>query len=169
MAIRRQRYVRPAPRTSIWIGANLASSSQAASTSVLLGSLSAAALALRPFTVVRSRLLFMYSSDQSSAIETPLAELGLIVVSDQAVAAGIGSIPDPTADTDADWFVYESAGLKFDFTTGTGYRIASVTRDINSKAMRKVGPNQDIAIVGTNAAAVGGTFTLRGRMLVKLH
>ncbi len=56
--------------------------------SVLLFSLNAAALALRPFTIVRSRFMAAIRSDHAAAIEHQLGAVGLAVVSDQAVAVG---------------------------------------------------------------------------------
>ena len=54
----------------------------AASTGILIFSLNAAALALRPFTIVRTRMLFNLRSDQAAAPETQRAAVGIAVVSD---------------------------------------------------------------------------------------
>ena len=95
MARRRRSFVRPAPRTKIWIGNGVNSTVLSASTVTLVGTLSAGALILRPFTILRSHLEVLYSSDQIGASEIPFGTLGEIVVTEAAAAAGIASIPDP--------------------------------------------------------------------------
>ena len=91
--------------------------------------------------------------------------------SDQAIAAGIGSVPNPITDTDAPWFVYEPLITSMIVADATGISGAAGTViDVDSKAMRKIGPNEDLAVVVDNNSAVdGGFFWHGGRMLVKLH
>ena len=107
MARRRHNFVRSAPRTKMWIGAGIGpGAALAGSTTTLFASLSAAALLLRPFTVLRTRIELLFESDQQSASERPSGLFGQIVVSDSAAAAGAASIPSPLANPEADWFVY---------------------------------------------------------------
>jgi len=53
-----------------------------ASTAVLIATMSASALALRPFTIVRTRGLLNYRSDQAAATEVYGCGFGMAVVSD---------------------------------------------------------------------------------------
>jgi len=143
------------------------------STAVLLGSLNAAGLALRPFTVVRTRGAFHVISDQISAGETYGASLGYSVVSDQAQAIGVTAVPTPATDQGSDmFFVYESVLGRFIFITGVGFETAgpSDTRYYDSKAMRKVEVGQDIVIT-TESEAFGSGAQVKhiARFLVKLH
>ena len=70
-------------RETIWFGGTAFTQSLAATTSVaLVQSLNAAALVLRPFTVVRSRGIVRCSSDQVATTETYGASFGSAVVSD---------------------------------------------------------------------------------------
>ncbi len=95
---------------------------------------------------------------------------GAIVVSDQAVAAGAVSIPGPVADTDGNWFVYQPMHRDFLIKDATGIMVDFFERyPIDSKAMRKVGANEDVALMFETVPAVGGILNIRGRMLVKLH
>ena len=58
MARRRTRFIRPAPRSNVWIGLNVAPVAIAAASDVTVATFNAAALALRPFTIVRTRAFF---------------------------------------------------------------------------------------------------------------
>ena len=71
----------------------------------IIFSLNAAALALRPFTVVRTRFKYMVISDQAAAIEIQAGAIGMAVVSDQSVAVGVTAVPTPITDMGSDlWF-----------------------------------------------------------------
>ena len=137
-----------------------------------MGTFSAAALLLRPFTIVRTHLYFNVLSDQVSAVEVARGALGLAVVSDQAIAAGIGSVPGPVTDGDASsWFLWEAWISNFISSTNVGLNSEAGTfQRVDSKAMRKVGPNEDLALVYENSdGAHGVNVVTMGRMLLKLH
>ena len=158
-------------RETVWLQFPRASTSLAASaTSALVYSLNAAALALEPFTIVRTRFQWLCVSDQSAATETFVGNFGLAVVSDQAVAIGVTAVPTPATDQGSDlWFLIEPWPGRFELI-GTSINSNVTDRPIESKAMRKVDIGQDI--VGVVEAGIGGTGTsivTVGRMLVKLH
>ncbi len=160
-------------RESLWIGGVTTQTViAAASSAVLLLSLNAAALALRPFTVVRTRGVFYVRSDQVSANENYGCSMGNCVVSDQAVAIGVTAVPTPEAERSSDlWYVYEQILGQFAFTTGTGYRDVGHLMQFDSKAMRKVEDGQDIIVVletpSTNDS--GASIGYSDRTLIKLH
>jgi len=157
-------------RQNTWIGIDLAPTNIGGGATTLLGSLNAAGLLLRPFTIVRTRIFVLVFSDQEVAPETSEGSLGAIVVSDQALAAGAASIPSPTSQADAPFFVWEPFVNFLRFGDDTGIQEPAGTRlNVDSKAMRKVGVNEDIAFQTENASGQGYTITLQGRMLVKLH
>jgi len=161
---------RRSDRQSVWFAAAAAPAAIAASSKVLVLSLNAAGLAARPFTVVRTQVLINYESDQLAASERVHGAMGWVVVSDQAIGAGVASIPGPVTNPDAPFFVYQGLIDSFLFGSGVGFEsTAGQSTQVDSKAMRKVGANEDIAIVVENAAALGATFTMEGRMLVKFH
>ena len=64
----RRHFSRPAPRTMIWVGGSIPIQVTTVATT-LIGSLNAAALALRLFTIIRSRLALNFKSDQEGASE----------------------------------------------------------------------------------------------------
>jgi len=168
------RFVRPAPKTKVWIGGGVGQTTIVATTVQLIQSLSAGALLLRPFTILRSRLLINFESDQAAVTERAFGTFGSIVVSDQAVAAGAASIPDPgtiAGDPDADWFVSQAVQATFGFLSSVGFHPQSAGPGyvIDSKAMRKVGPNQDIAGMFSSESNAGALLTIQGRLLIQLH
>ena len=172
MANFRNRIVRPTKRQMVWIGisSGTAPVSIAAAGTTLLGVLNAAALALRPFTIVRIRGLINYESDQSAASELPFGIISEQVVTEQASAAGIASLLTPLTEPDGDFFMYEPVASTFELGDATGFTTSnSNSRLFDSKAQRKVGANQDVVLVGENESLVGALVVVIGRMLVKLH
>jgi len=143
----------------------------AASTAALLGSFTASALALRPFTIVRTRGILQCSSDQQAASEAWGLSYGLAVVSEQASAIGITAVPTPITDQSSDlFFVYESLYGRFQFQNATGTIESGAFKEWDSKAMRKVNDSEDLVVVAETPAFVGSALIIDGfRMLVKLH
>ncbi len=66
--------------------------------------------------------------------------------------------------------MYQGLSSVVEFKTAVGFQTGDFHRyEIDSKAMRKVGINEDINQVGHLRAAVAGEIILEGRMLIKLH
>ncbi len=167
-----RRFVRSGnKRTSIWIGAGITGVAVSASSATLIATLNAGALALRPFTVIRSRLLCHFNSDQTGAAEFTQAALGFQVVTQAAGAAGVASVPTPITEPDGDYFVYQPLFQKFIFISGVGVQQTGreQTFEVDSKAMRKVDIDDDIAVTIELGSATGAEISVEGRMLVKLH
>ncbi len=160
-------------RESLWVGfAGSDVAMAAASTAVLLTSLNAAALALRPFTVVRTRGVLQIRSDQEAADEVQDVAYGHAVVSDQASAIGITAVPTPVTDDVSDmWFVYQRIMNSFRFASGVGFDGGSGRfLEFDSKAMRKVEDGQDmISASETSAFSGGAVLSNHFRYLLKLH
>ena len=162
-------------RETLWIGqAEVAAALPAANSAVLMTSLNAAGLALRPFTVVRERGTFWAQSDQITAPEIWSVAYGKCVVSDQALGIGITAVPTPAIDLSSDlWYLYERIIGSFVLvSTGEGIDAAGgrmITYD--GRAMRKVEEGQDLISVVENGSvtADGSQTRVVGRTLVKLH
>ena len=138
----------------------------------VVGSMSAAALALRPFTIVRTHLNWHLRSDQVIALERYQTAFAGAVVSDQAVAVGVTAVPTPFTELGSDlWFFHQIQAGNFTFVSSTGFDpVGGVVSNIDSKAMRKVEDGQDIVFVLENSGQSSGTVNLTaGRMLIKLH
>ena len=170
----RSRFIRPAPRTKMWIGNTLSVQTVAANTAVLLGVLSASALLLRPFTILRTRVLVGWSTDNTTGSEEPTGVYGEIVVTDSASAAGVASIPDPITEPTAAWFIYQPLLEKITTVTAVGIQRGGGggynQYMVDSKSMRKVGPDDDIVSIGVNNNASHGALLVTvGRQLIQLH
>ncbi len=164
---------RAVKRDLVWFTAVVGASSQAvgAASVVLTGTLNSAALALRPFTVMRTHLLLTAESDQIAATEDPFGSLGMIVVSEAAAAAGVASVPTPGTEPDASWIVWQGWQSSFVFLDATGTSSAAANQyEVDSKAMRKVGIDDQLIIVLENShSTFGAEITYNGRVLVALH
>ena len=165
----RRGFIRPPPRTKIWIPAGFAIQALAAGADTLIGTLNAAALALRPFTLLRTRLEITFRSDQSAANESPTGAYGEIVVKETATAIGITALPKPLTEGDADWHVYQGMTAPIFALSSVGVQDVSVHYVIDSKAMRKLGPQDDLAVVFETRSAGGASINIEGRILLQLH
>ncbi len=169
---RRIRGVSRQVRETMWISVAAANTSIAsASTAVLVGSLNAAALALRPFTIVRVRGFIHLASDQEGSDENYSASIGYAVVSDQASAIGVTAVPTPETDRGSDlFFVHETLAGRFIFVSGLTAFETFPNRTFDSKAMRKVNDDSDMVIVlETSSVSSGVQFFDAARVLIKLH
>ena len=169
----RGRFVRPPARTKMWIGHGVGSTTIAAGSQTLVSSYSAGTLLLRPFTILRTRAEVTWRSDQHAVDEAPEGDMGEIIVSSEAVGIGVTAIPDPSSsdgDPEADWYVHQALMTAMLFGSNTGFIEPAGHRfTIDSKAMRKVGPNQDSVTIVSEIASLGAVFTMRGRQLIQLH
>ncbi len=157
-------------RESLWFGGvDQSTTTSGASSAVALTSLNAAALSLRPFTIIRTRGIIRIQSDQAAAAEVQGAAWGACVVSDQSLAIGVTALPTPVTDSGSDlWFGYE--WIMSNATDLTDLAIGGVSKEIDSRAMRKVEDGQDVITVMESAVNTNG-LTLRSFswFLVKLH
>ena len=159
-------------RETEWIGISATTTSIAsAAGATLVASFNAAALALRPFTIVRTHLEIHMVSDQSGVDERQQVAVGLAVVSDQAVAIGVTAVPTPSTDLSSDlWLAHQWCFNDFLFISGIGvHPNAGRLYTIDSKGMRKVNGDQDLVLVLENVLSSGSQTTMGGRLLVKLH
>ena len=111
-------------------------------------------------------------TDQDLADEQPFGAIGGIVVQDSAVAIGVTALPDPEADASSDsWFLHQYFAAPTRFSSAVGFDAQPGRQyEFDSKAMRKVNGEEDIAFVITSASAAAGMeFLWKIRLLVKLH
>jgi len=159
-------------RDTFWIGGLFVRSSHgAASTAVIQTSLNTEALALRPFTIVRTRGIIAVESDQAATTEDYTGIYGECVVSEQAVAIGVTAVPTPVTDNASElWHVMQAFYGKFHDATTVGFTVQEWYNEFDSRAMRKVEDGQDLIGVGESSAVSSGfTLTVFSRVLVKLH
>ncbi len=158
-------------RQMLWFDADVISTTLAAASSVaLIAQLNAAALALRPFTVVRTRGTLFAKSDQTAANENFQVLYGHIVVQDVAAGVGVGSVPTPEAENASDFYVMETLMGSFGFVTGVGLVNNGVSREFDSKAMRKVDLGETVVqTVEASGVSNGVQIISIARSLIKLH
>ncbi len=158
-------------RESLWVPIIYQNSIlSAAATAVITNAGTAGLLALRPFTIVRTHINWLVTSDQSAATENFIGSFGAAVVSDQAVAVGVAAVPTPATDQGSDlWFMYGTWTGRFELV-GTSISSDVRPQDIDSKAMRKVEDGQDVVFVA-EAGLIGNGCVVHssGRMLIKTH
>ena len=160
-------------RKTFWLGGSVAETTlTTANSAAIITSLNAAALALRPFTVIRSRGYWSMESDQNAASESQQAHIGAIVVSDQAVAIGVTAVPTPVTDNQSSWIFFEGNSQRYQVVSAIGSianKVPWINR-IDSKSMRKVEEGQDLIIVAENSGTGdGATIVSFVRTLIKLH
>ena len=130
-------------------------------------SLNAAGLAKRPFTITRTVGLLSIQSDQNAAAEFPFGAMGMMVVSDKAVATGATAIPDPITEQASDmWFMYQAFSAEGTISSNAGRPIMQFPFD--SRAQRKVQQGEDVVVVWANGSVDGLNFVSNFRQLVKL-
>ena len=155
-------------RQTQWIAsaANTAVTALAAATSLLDQSLVPAD---QPETIVRVRGRLTIMSDQNVASENPFGAFGFNIVSAEALAAGAASIPAPyTNGGDDGWFVHQYFAAPLRFGDATGFSNIAQSFEFDSKAMRKLSPDDRMVVMIENASAVHGLqFLLDFRMLLK--
>jgi len=158
-------------RETLWMSTDFTTTNLAVSGVALLTSLNAAALALRPFTIVRARGTLFAASDQTIAAENYDVSLGHAVVSAQAVAIGVTAVPTPVTDLSSDlWYLYENILGRLESGSDVAFTDVGHLLQYDSRAMRKVEDGEDIITVIESSAFGGGLVVqTQGRTLIKLH
>ncbi len=161
-------------RETAWIGSDCVSQAMPVpGTPFLVLSLNAAALAQRPFTVVRTRGILYATTDQLAASEAWGVFVGISVVSDQASAIGVTAVPTPATDMSSDMFLLHDAVFgRVDLATAVGFNNVGAQKELDSKAMRRVEDGQDLVTVletCDETGFLGASVLLYTRTLIKLH
>ena len=168
--VRGRGFVRPLKKTMIWIGLGGGVQNVTAAKDLMFV-LNAAALLLRPFTILRSHLEIWIQSDQTVATEQFVGVLGHIIVKEIASGIGVTAVPGPVAEIDSDWYIHQPIENTFLLGDATGFQGGAGRRySVDSKAMRKVGTQEDaVTVLENTTSAVGANIAVRGRQLVQLH
>ncbi len=160
--------VRHAKRKTVWVGtATVARIAVASATKVIHSSFAPDDLAMLAPTVARVRGIFNVFPTAFSVDLNWTGALGLCIVSDEAFAAGVASIPGPHNEDDwGGWIVHQYFGGHFDADVD-GNTLCDTMYTIDSKAMRKVEINETLVWV---VQSTTGAFTidLNARVLMML-
>ena len=155
-------------RESLWVGFAFSGVTQLAG-GVLTYTFNAAALALRPFTIVRTHMEFMVISDQAAAVENQACAFGLAIVSEQVVAIGVTAVPTPVTDIGSDlWFLHQVMFAKESNLTDRSQPANFYS--VDSKAMRKVEDGSEmVGVSELSGIADGAILFSSGRILIKTN
>ncbi len=167
-----QSFVRGKSRETVWVGLSPTTVVMTGLGGTIVFSLAAPGLALRPFTVVRSKISVYVRSDQEAAAELQMGAVAIAIVTDQASAIGVTAVPTPITDIDSDSFLLYGSFLNAQGTnTGAGSQVPSGHQiDFDSKAMRKVTESDDLIVVTEiDSTSAGVSLLITGRLLFKLH
>ncbi len=147
---RRFRGASSAKRQVTWVApADQGYLAVASNTKVLLSTFDPAAFGLIKPTIVRVRGQINIRPEAFTADVDITGAYGVAVVSDQAVAAGIASIPGPFTDAEWDgWFVWQAFAMHLQITSPVeSFMIVDGRETIDSKAMRKITDNETMVTV----------------------
>ena len=121
-----------------------------------------------PVTVMRTRGRVSILPQTEAADAIIIGAVGMAIVSTEAFAAGVASIPSPFRDADwGGWFVWRTFAFRFTFADATGFIEEGAGFEVDSKAMRKVTANETLVVI---AESQSGAFALFDgtRNLIKL-
>ena len=173
MMARRRSFSAPARRRTGWEEGPGGQAVVAVSTtsSLIIGS--GVAALTDGLTVVRSRgMINLVLNAASASMDGFGYAFGLCVVTSDAFAVGITAVPKPIDDSDWDGWFWHSFGFLFSHaaltSTGTGPFVENI--EIDSKAMRKVGINDTVTLVGQFVEAGTAVINIHAdsRLLTKL-
>jgi len=101
-------------------------------------------------TLIRSRGSIIVNAIPNAAADNDWAIFGLIIATDEAIAAGGASLPSPVGSADGNWLWHQYVGLMDGVSTAANAASIGLNHvvTIDSKAMRKVGRNQNVVLVG---------------------
>ena len=166
---RPRRFARGPRRSSLWLEISPVLTTLTTPGGTITNAANAAILAQRPFTVVRTIMEFQLVSDQAAAVEEQAVAFGMAVVSDQALAIGVTAVPTPGTDAGSDLFFFHKY-MFADESNLTDRTKGGSRYSVQSRAMRKVDEDSDIAIVAElQTIGFGARLFSAGRMLIKLH
>ena len=163
MANRRGRpIVRSARRATFWEGINF-DALVASGTKNIIGAITEANLENVPNpTIVRCRGAIFNAVVSPTAGARAHMTMGLIVMDSQAFAAAVAQ--NPLGDIGSDWLWWTNVSFLADGTGVTPLDEAGLSvfnrTEVDNKAMRKIQPNQTLALVLQNNV-VGGTMSIR--------
>ncbi len=124
-----------------------------------------------PGTIIRTRGSIVVAPQSGLVTDLDITgAFGIGLVSQEAFAAGVASIPEPFTDSDwGGWMVIQPFAMRWEEVVGAteGLERMETTYEIDSKAMRKVQPNSIMVFV---IESLTGAFAVADltRLLIKL-
>ena len=160
-----QRTSRRGGRLSEWIGvADQAFSNVASGGATLISSFTP----LETLTVIRNRGVISIQPQAVTADLDIVGAFGMGIVSVEAFNAGVASMPEPFSDAQwSGWMVWQAFAFRFELLDTTGANFVPWTMELDSKAMRKMGPHEVLIAIAESQV---GAYSIAApmRTLVKL-
>jgi len=118
-------------------------------------------------TIERTRGSFAWNTDTPTEDSDQSLVFGMAIVSIEAQAAGIASLPKPIEHPDYPWFVYEPMNSMMVNAVG---HAQGPNRTFDSKAKRIIGANEVVVgILENGSSAFGADFVTTGRVLSRVR
>ena len=130
--------------------------------STAVGTVTAGATSLvsnGPLTLLRTRGMIGAQLDAGAADERILVVFGIVKMTSSAVAAGGAALPGPVTETGADWLWIGSLWLSALAEAAVRDDALFDRLELDSKAMRKIGVDEEFVLIAEVAEAVTPTGT----------
>ncbi len=119
-------------------------------------------------TIVRTRGFVCIKPNSVAADAEIIGAVGMGIVSSEALTAGIASMPEPFTDADwGGWALWRAFSYDFEFSDASGFNFPGWNFELDSKAMRKMGPNEALVVIAESQTGAYDMAFIH-RVLVKL-
>ena len=99
-------------------------------------------------TILRIRGNWLIKGTPDAVSDDMVIGLGIMIVSTDSATVGGTSVPSPLGDPGSPWLWHQYVPLMAGQTALLGQDIGSMVRgEIDTKAMRKIGPNQSLVFI----------------------
>ena len=157
-------------RTPEWSGVLVFTNISGGTATQSLGSQAQGSAAAVRQTIVRIRGSAVVHMVAGAAADAMVVGLGLIIVSEDALAAGAASIPSPIDDLDSPWIFHQLFSLgpstASEAADDTNLGLSTARIVIDNKAQRKIGPNEVLTFMW-DTQLHAGTPTFDGSAAVR--
>ncbi len=154
-------------RRSLWVGyADQGFIAVGAGLKVAISNFTLATL--DSLTVIRNRGFLSVRATVTGVDADVVGAFGIGIVTQQAFAAGVASMPGPWTDSDWDgWMLLQPFAFRYDLTTDVGRFISTIQIMLDSKSMRKMEANETLVMMA-ESQAIAFDISAPVRTLVKL-
>ena len=120
-----------------------------------------------PLTIMRTRGMISVKSNVDTDV-TITGAVGMAIVQNEALVAGVNSLPEPFSDADwGGWFVWRTFAIDQKVLSVSSIFQAQYNFEVDSKAMRKVTSNESLVVIAESQLGTFGLFD-GTRVLAKL-
>jgi len=116
-------------------------------------------------TLARVRGIVLIVPEVTASAQLLFGAYGLIVVKTTAAGVGVTALPDPLSDPQEDWYAhgFYGAGTRTAVTDGVKWQM---TFPWDSKAMRKVGPDESSVLMISNGGSAARVASMTRELVM---